>query len=485
MSRGARGASHMLLAQVARVGIQFLSVVVLARLLAPEAFGVVAMVTVFISFGEMLRDLGLTTIGLQRPDLTHQQASNLFWINSGLGLVTAIALAASGGLLAMMYQDARMLLLAPALAPVLLINGVTAQLRVQLARSRRFIPIAASDLASPAMNLAVAVALSLLGFDYWAIVMGALAGPLSAFVVIAASARWVPTRPRSDGSSRTLVKDGAAFGMAHFLTFVSQNLDTVIVGVRWDAGSVGIYSRAYQLLQVPVSSLVGPLSQVVVPTVNAAAAEGRPVDVVLQRIQFALGLAITSLFVVTGATADWLIPAMLGPDWVAVVPLFQIIAIGGVFWGFSNVNYWRTIIGNNGMQLAYYNLVSKGLGIALIVVGSFISIEAVASAVALSLFINWAGGLVWFWKAAHWPSAQYFREALRILVPGLVVYAVSWGLMQYVGGAERWWAAIAVGLFAGAALIGSILLQREGRERLRGALAIIRRMARRAQGPAT
>jgi len=88
-----------------KVAIQFGSVVVLSRLLSPDDFGLIAMVTVFVAFGEMLRDLGMTTVGLQRRELPQQQASNLFWVNTSLGLVMAVALSACSGLLVAEWDD--------------------------------------------------------------------------------------------------------------------------------------------------------------------------------------------------------------------------------------------------------------------------------------------------------------------------------------------------------------------------------------------
>lgn len=425
IARGARGAGLTIIGQAIKIVVQFASVIVVSRLLSPDDIGLIAMVAVFVSFGEMIRDLGMTTVGLQRKELSEQEASNLFWVNTGLGLLTGAGLAAGAGLLVALYGDPRLWWVAPALAPALLLNGMTAQLRVQLARRMKYVSLVVVDVAPQVLNLGVTVLFASLGFEYWSIVIGTVAAALSTLVMAWVAARWRPSLPRRDRDSGQLLKDGAAFGLATFLTFLAQNVDTVVIGMRWGAADVGLYSRSYQLLAMPVSKLMGPLTQVVVPTTNAATKEGRGVDEVLLRLQFALGFAVVGLFAVAGSAAEWLIPLLLGSQWAAAIPLFQIMSIGGFFWVLSFVSYWRFILDNKGLQLAYYNLVTKLLTVVAILVASAVSMQAVAWAVAISLALSWPVNLVWLRKVASQPIWPYFRNGIGLVGPALLAFLVG------------------------------------------------------------
>lgn len=422
VASGARGAGVTFVGQLLRFAIQFTSVVVLSRLLAPEDFGLVAMVVVFVAFGEMIRDFGMSTIGLQRRHLTHQQASNLFWVTTALGFATGLMLVASTPLLVDLYNEPRLAGIVPALAPTLLLSGVASQIRVQLARAMRYTALTAVEVGAQLLMLATAVACALIGLAYWAIVVATLVSAAATLAGYWAFARWIPTRPRRGAASRALVKDGAAFGVAQFLNYLSENLDTLVIGARWGATSVGVYTRAYQLLSLPVSRLIAPLTQVVIPTVNRAMAEGRTMDAVLMRIQFAVGVVVVWAFAVTAATAEWLVPVLLGSEWSASVPIFQALAVGGMVRVFSNVNYWRTILGNLGKQLVVFNVVTKLLVVASIIFASFYSVEAVAWAVSIGFVVTWPLALLWFGRIADWDSWLYFREGIRILFPGFAVY---------------------------------------------------------------
>lgn len=433
IARGARGAGVTILGQAGKVVVQFASVIVVSRLLSPDDIGLIAMVTVFVSFGEMIRDLGMTTVGLQRKTLSEQEASNLFWVNTGLGLLTGAGLAAGAGLLVTLYGDPRLWWVAPALAPALLLNGMTAQLRVQLARRMKYVSLVLVDVSPQLLNLGVTVLFASLGFGYWSIVIGTVAAALATLVIAWAAARWRPSLPRRDRESGRLLKDGAAFGLATFLTFLAQNIDTVVIGMRWGAADVGLYSRSYQLLAMPVSKLMGPLTQVVVPTTNAATKEGRGIDEVLLRLQFALGFVVVGVFAVAGSSAEWLIPLLLGTQWTAVIPLFQIMSIGGFFWVLSFVSYWRFILDNKGLQLAYYNLVTKLLTILAILVASIFGLQAVAWSVAASLALSWPVNLVWLRKVSGQPVWPYLRNGVGVVCPALLALSVGLSSLNTFG----------------------------------------------------
>lgn len=469
LTRGAQGAAVTVLGQAVKVLVRFGSVVVVSRLLEPADFGLIAMVGVFIAFGETIRDFGMTLIGLQRRELSHQEASNLFWVNTTLGLTAGSLLAASAGLLVSLYDEPRLWWLVPALAPTLLINGMAAQIRVQLSRSMRFRLIVLLDLSGLLLEIAVTIALAVLGFGYWALVISGLVAASFGLVAPWIATRWLPTRPRSDGASRQLLGDGAAFGVAHLLGYLASNVDTLAIGMRWGPQSVGLYNRGYQLLTLPIQQLMGPLTQVILPTVNRAVDEGHTASAVLMRVQFALGLFVIWLFAVTGATADWLIPFILGEEWRPVAPLFRALAFGGFVWSFSQVNYWRVIIDNQGRHLIYLNLVTKSITVVLIITASFFSVEAVAWASTAGLALTWPIALTWFRAVSHWDSWRQFANGMRLMVPGILATLTGLWVMGQAHGA---YAALSAALVVTMIYFVGIVVVPGGLRELKAALSM-------------
>ncbi|MGK0741647.1 lipopolysaccharide biosynthesis protein [Leucobacter sp. Z1108] len=429
---GIHGAAITLLGQTLKILVQFTSLVILSRLLSPTDFGLVAMVTVFLALGDLIRDFGMSTIGLQRPSLTQQEASNLFWLNAILGLSTALLLLCSTPLIVALYRDERLWLVVPALSPLLLFGGLATQFKVQVSRSMKFLRLNVADVSVQVIVLFTAILAAVFGLEYWSIVISNLVGSILLLLSYKAISAWRPSPPKREITSSGVMKDGAAFGLAQFLTYLSSNADTLVIGARWQASAVGFYDRAFQLYSIPGAKLISPLTQVVLPVINRASREGRDTDSVMLRIQFGLGFFAILAFSVSGSIANWLIPTILGPDWQISTSFFQVLAVGGMAGVFSNINYWRTIIGNHGWQLILLNLVTKPITILLIILASFISLEAVSAAVSIGLTITWPLALLWFRKVADWPSMTFFKEGLRLLIPGYCSYAAGFLLGQTI-----------------------------------------------------
>lgn len=477
--RGARGGGVTIIGQGAKVVIQFLSVVTLSRLLSPEDFGLIAMVAAFVSLGELLRDFGTSVVGLQRKELSQQEASNLFWLATTLGVGSAALLVLCTPLLVALYGEPRLAAIVPCLALTIALNAMAAQIQVQLARSMRFGRLVAADVVAQVFGLIGAVSLALVGWSYWALVAQVLiTGGLGLLFRWVAS-RWVPSRPARGAENLPLIRDSASFGLSQLLTYFAQNADTVVIGARWDAESLGSYSRAFQLLTAPLNSMMGPLTQVVVPTVNRARAEGKSVDGVLLRVQFSLGLVVVWIYSMTAATAQWLVPLLLGPGWDQTVHIFQILAIGGAVWVFSRVSYWRFVVENLGGQLLLYNVLTKGLSVALIVGAAFLGVEAVAWAVSIGLAISWPINLVWLARTAGQASGRFLASGLGLLSAAACAFLASWLSFQYLS--ENFppgWAAT-LSILGGTALyIAGIIVVPGGRRALLRTVSLARRAAR-------
>ena len=161
-------------AQVVKFATQLLSVVVLARLLAPADFGLFAMLMPLAAFVMMLQDIGLSQAGVASGDLTHEQTSTMFWINAGLSLLLAMLFGVCAPLIALFYDQPRLVEPALALAGAVLISGLATQHFAWLSKSLRFGTVALIDVASTLLGFAAAVAVALIAPGIWALVASCL-----------------------------------------------------------------------------------------------------------------------------------------------------------------------------------------------------------------------------------------------------------------------------------------------------------------------
>lgn len=461
-------------AQVAKLATQFAGVILLSRVLTPADFGLVAMVAVVLSLGDLLRDFGLPTAALQASSLSRKQAGNLFWLNTLLGALATVVVIAGTPLLVELYSAPPLLVLTPVLSITLLLNGMQAQLQVQLARRRHFLTLALTDITAPIMGLLAAMAAAFSGLGYWALAIQALVVSCALLTSRAALLRWNPGLPRRGSNIAPILRSGLHLGLAQLVGYAAGNADSVVIGVRFTPSALGLYNRAFQLMVIPISGLLAPLTNVVIPTMQRARARGQSVPVLMLRLQFTAGIATVPLFVLAIVAAPFLIPALLGQQWQGSVLLFQILAAGALFQVFSYVSYWTFLIEGLTGSLLRYNLLTKSLAIVLIVAGSFFGIVGVAIGYALGLVIAWPINLIWLHAVADQAFGRFFGQGLRLILPGLA--GVITGLAIYPI-LSSWPGGVASALAALAALVvfgALVLIFPTGRRDCRSTMALIR-----------
>ena len=434
--RAARGAAVTLGAQGARILIQVASVVVLARLLTPQDYGLIAMVVAVIGIGEIFRDFGLSSAAIQSPTLSTGQRDNLFWINTGIGIVLAAAVFGGAGLLAIVYDHDELVGIAHVLCLTFVLTGLTTQYRAGLVRDLRFVSLARADVASPAVALVVSIAAALLGWGYWALVAGQLAQALSQLVMLAVSARWLPGLPKRGEHMRGFLRFGWNLVGSQLVGYISNNIDSVIIGRQFGAGPLGIYNRAFQLLMTPLSQIRSPLTTVALPVLSRLADDDKRFGDYVARGQLALGYSLVAGLGVAVGAAEPITRIFLGEQWTGVAPILRLLAIAGIFQTLAFVGYWVYVARGLTGDLFRYSLVSAAIKLACIVAGSAFGVIGIAAGYAIAPALSWPISLWWLSRRTAIPTRRLYLGALRVLAvvtisagaaAGLTVAAQGWG----------------------------------------------------------
>jgi len=244
---------------------QFLGLTVLARLIAPDDYGVFAMVTPFIAVIMIFGDLGLASAVLQQRDLTEPQAAAVLLINALAGLVLGAVLLAAAPLLGIFYHDPRVTPVAAALSPIFLISGLTAVQRGLFRRALRFGALLRAGIFADLVSFTVGIVLALEGAGYWALTARALVDPLAFGIAMWLSSRWMPPRPAWDATTKSMIRYGMFFLGFSLLNTVGRQSDNVLIGWRYGSGELGPYALAYRFFFLPVQQVTGPLGQVMIP----------------------------------------------------------------------------------------------------------------------------------------------------------------------------------------------------------------------------
>ncbi|QTE28904.1 lipopolysaccharide biosynthesis protein [Pengzhenrongella sicca] len=452
----AKGTAVSVGAQLVRFVLQIGSMIVLARLLVPADFGLVAMVTAVIGVAEIVRDLGLSTAAIQARTLSEAERSNLFWANTALGTACAgIALALTPVIVAI-YDEPRLSQVVPPLAAVFVLSGLDTQLRADLARSLRFRSLATSDVISQGTGMLAAVLLALAGAGFWALVAQPVVAAFMSLVVNAVNCRWVPGRPRRSVSIRPFLRFGVRLMGTQALSYGTKNIDNIALGAVWGPASLGLYSRAYQLLMTPLNQINTPLTRVAVPILSKLQDDKDTFVRYAGRAQLVGCYVTATMLIVAAALADPLISLLFGDTWEGLAPIFALLALGGVFRSISQLSYWLFLATGRTGSMLRLDVWCQPLMMIVIVAGVPWGPEGVAIGHLVAYSSYWVVSLIAVGRVTGMSVRPLFIKAVTAVgLVGVPSAAAAWGATHLVGPA---WAQLAVGCVAAVAVIGLVAL---------------------------
>jgi len=417
--------------QAFRIILQVVSVSVLARLLSPTDYGLLAIVVAVVGVGEIFRDFGLSTAAIQAPTLSNGQRSTLFWLNTAIGATLTVIVFIGSPLVAVIFGHHQLIGIARALAFTFLINGMMAQYRASLVRSLRFAATMVSDLGSQLLGIGVAVVAAASGAGYWALVAQQLTQAFSGLIFLMMQSRWLPLRPVPLREIRPMIHYGWNLAASQLVGYLNSNVDTFVISLRFSAASLGLYNRGFQLLMRPLNQMRGPTNNVAVPVLSRVQDDEERSNRFVVQGQIALGYTMVPILVVAFAGALPVVNLFLGHRWEATAPIIAALAVAGTFETLAYVGSWVYQARALTPHLLRYTLVSLGVKATCVLVGSHFGIAGVAIGYATAPALCWPLSLWWLSRITPYPLRQLWQGAGRILacaIPAAVIgrMTVSW-----------------------------------------------------------
>ncbi|HLI11588.1 MAG TPA: lipopolysaccharide biosynthesis protein [Alphaproteobacteria bacterium] len=329
--RSVRGGMIMIGAQALKVLAQFGSVIVLTRLLAPQVFGLIAMVAALNTILDLVKELGLSAPTIQNTRITHAQVNALFWINAAAGLLVTVALFLAAPGIAAFYHQPALIEITRWLSLTFLVNGLTTQHWALLRRQMRFNIVAPLETGAEITSFAVAIAMAVAGAGYWSLVAQRLVSSSLVFIGSWSFCRWRPSWPAPTGGVKELFFFGASVAGSNVVAALARSVDQVLIGWVWGPGALGFYERASKLLLLPINNLNVPLYSVAMPALSRLAEDsGRYRRAYLEMVE-KLAMVIMPLAAILAVTSDWVVALLFGAKWAAAAPLVACFGAAAIY----------------------------------------------------------------------------------------------------------------------------------------------------------
>ena len=411
-----------------RMGVQLAMLPILARLVGPAEYGLVALAVPFILFCNMLADGGMSQALARRQDAPPALESTVFWLAGGLGTVLAALACLGAWPLAIVLDQPRLPWLIMALSPILVMSGLTAAANARVIREGRFTIFAGGDLISTVASAVVALWAALQGAGAWSLVFQQL-------TLWGAKLLWVNLNARphvAAGFHPSKIGELLRFGLhsigSNLSDFVARNADNLIIGGVLGATAVGHYAMAYQIVRVPDLVLSGPLYLYVFTAVAKAAHDGakaRAADLAVSALRLTSSL-LAPVFAGLAVISALAVELVLGPEWR---PSASVLAnLCGAGFGFALCLVCGAILmalGRSHLQFRMA-LVSAATTVTLVALFAPSGLDAVSRALAVGVPLVLAGYLVVLSRDLGLPLA---RLASAFAPAGLATAAMLGALL--------------------------------------------------------
>lgn len=411
-------------------GVTFLVTIVLARLLAPEIYGLMALVTVFISILQVFVDSGMGNALIQKKDADDLDFSSVFYFNLIMCISLYLLLFFGAPLIAAFYNNQELTLVIRVLGVTLLVAGVKNVQQAYVSRTLQFKRFFFSTLGGTIGAAVVGITMAYMGFGIWALVAQSLINAATDTIILWFTVRWRPKLMFSFTRLKTLLSYGWKLLVSSLLHTFYTNLRTLIIGKLYTTADLAYYEKGQSFPTLIVSNINASIDSVLFPTMSGVQDSQEAVKAITRRAIVTSSYLMWPMMVGLAVVAKPLVTLLLTEKWLEVVPFLQItcFAFGLEPLQTANLNAIKAV-GRSDIYLKL-EIVKKTISISILLISMRFGVMAIAvSGLAYSVIAT-------MFNAA--PNRKllgysYFEQVKDILLPfvlallmGVAIYPIEW-----------------------------------------------------------
>jgi polysaccharide transporter, PST family len=385
--RSLRGGAVAMISQGGNVATQVISTVVLARILLPEDFGLVAMVSAITGYVAIFIDLGTRDAVSQHPSINSGEASALYWITAATGLVFALITVLCAPVIASFYGAPKLQAITIALAIPILLPGLYYQQYALMRRAMMFRKLAIIDISGNVIGTAAAILLAHLGYGYWALVWKPTITAFATACGVWFTCGWWPGRPAFTQGVKAMIRFGLNVTGYIIADNISRSMDRVALGYKYGPRELGFYQNALNVYDNAANVSVSALHNVATATLSKLRDD-------LDTLRRAWSTALSSLaffaapaFAVLAVVGQDLVVIVLGPKWKTAGMILSILALRGPGQVISSTHSWLHVAAGRPDRWRHWGVLNCGFTIIALLCGLKFGAMGVATSYAVLAYV--------------------------------------------------------------------------------------------------
>lgn len=417
-----KGLAWSMIERFATQGVQFLFGIILARLLSPDDYGIIAMPLVFLAIAQCIIDSGFSTALIRKPELTEDDLSTAFYFNIGIGILCYAVLFFSSPLIADFYHTPILSSLLKVTALAVLFNPLCAVQQAILTRKIDFKTQAIVSLSGAVVSGIVGLYMAYNGFGVWSLVFQQVGGYVMRTILLWILGKWKPKRKWSWESFHYLWGFGSKMLGSGLLDTIYNNIYPIVIGKYFSAQDLGNYTRAQQFSSLPSSNVTGVLQRVTFPVLSSIQNEDERLAKNYRKILKLSAFLIFPMMLILSAVANPLVRILLTDKWSGCVVLLQIICFQMMWYPIHAINLNLLTVKGRSDLFFRLEVLKKIIGVCIMCITIpngiiwMVSGGIVSSMIALVINTYYTGKLI------HVGYLKQMRDLLPIFGISLFVW---------------------------------------------------------------
>ena len=368
------GMGWSVLDNVTRLGVTFMVSIILARLLSPEEYGLIGILTIFISIFNAIIDSGFTNALIRKQNATDIDYSTVFYTNLILSIILAITLFSCAKPIALFFERKELILLTRVMSSVLVINALAIVQRARTTKAIDFKTQTKITFISSIVSGVIGIAMAFMGYGVWALVGQQISNQLLSTLLFWTYNRWVPQFMFSWASFREMWSFGSKLLASGLIDTVWREINQVVIGKCYSPATLGFYTRAKQFSDLCSSNLTTVVQRVGYPVLSSIQDDKQRLKCAYQRVIKATMLPTFVLMLGMAACADSMIYVLIGGQWIGCVPMLQIICTYGMLYPLHALNLNMLQVQGRSDLFLKLEIIKKIIAIGPLLLGIFIDI---------------------------------------------------------------------------------------------------------------
>lgn len=412
--------------------VQFICGIVVARILSPDDYGLIGMLTIFLAVAQLFIDGGFSMALIQKQNRTNRDYSTVFVFSIIISVVLYLLFYLSTPFIARFYGVMELKELARVMFIVLIINSLSIVQYTQLRINVNFKVIAKINFIATLLSGILSIYAAYAGAGVWALVIQAITRSLVATICFWLFVKWVPILYFSYSTFRQLFGFGSKILISGMVTVLVNNIYTLVIGKYYQAKELGYYTRACSLTDLASGTIDSVLQTVSYPILTSLQNEREQMINYFKKLSVMTMLFVIPLMVMFACLARPLVIILLTDKWLPAVPYISWLAFASLFTPLSMLNLnMLNAIGRSDLYLRL-DFIKIPVVVIMMIITFPIGVKAVVIGRVVQTFICFGINTYWSGKLFHFGLLSQIRASLKIVLASFIMAIVISGITFYI-----------------------------------------------------